>query len=287
MILQNNGDEFHYGGVKYVVGEEIIGTSQSEYENLVGYITEIRDGEDKETENDTPDIYCSFEAPFSPHDIKKLEEVFSDLYDQPKTLDEICLDMVIMAPEMIMPTRLLNTPNRTVTVYIVHQDWAVDGDGGMTSEVFLDYAAAKRELHSLLKEEFCHGCISIWISRDNFVSESSEDEYEAYINGEYLTDHYRIVIEKQQISISDQVIRQIGDLSQKEDFLAQIEGWDELDELTNEQYAKFISDPRIPDLISDALSKNDSYWEAYWESVSAVANRLLREAKKENQYEHI
>lgn len=114
MILQNKGNEFYYEGVKYVVGEEIIGTSQSEYENLVGYITEIRDGEDKETENDTPDIYCSFEAPISPHDIKKLEDVFSDLYDQPKVLDEICLDMVIMAPAMIIPTRLLNNQNRTV-----------------------------------------------------------------------------------------------------------------------------------------------------------------------------
>lgn len=59
----------------------IIGSDQSEYAGLIGSILEIRDGDDKETENDTPDIYCSFEPPALPADIAKVEAVFSTLYD--------------------------------------------------------------------------------------------------------------------------------------------------------------------------------------------------------------
>ena len=56
MIINRIGAEFEYEGTTYVVGAPIVGTSGSEYEGLYGTITEIRDGEDKETENETPDI---------------------------------------------------------------------------------------------------------------------------------------------------------------------------------------------------------------------------------------
>ena len=101
MLINKSGAEFLYNGITYRVGDVIIGSDQSEYAGLIGSILEIRDGDDKETENDTPDIYCSFEPPALPADIAKVEAVFSDLYDTQKTLDDICFDMVIMAPEMI------------------------------------------------------------------------------------------------------------------------------------------------------------------------------------------
>jgi hypothetical protein len=101
MVIRQFDEEFWYKGKCYKIGDRIIGTSESEYEGHFGSIFEIRDGEDKETENDTPDIYCDFEAPDDPEEIKHLEDVFSDLYACPKSLDEICLDIVIMAPEMI------------------------------------------------------------------------------------------------------------------------------------------------------------------------------------------
>lgn len=101
MILSKNGEEFLYEGVVYRVGDVVIANDQSEYAGLKGTIFEIRDGADKETENDTPDIYCEFESPVLPEDIAELEATFSDLYQSPKTLDDICLDFVIMAPEML------------------------------------------------------------------------------------------------------------------------------------------------------------------------------------------
>lgn len=101
MIINHNGAEFSYKGVTFVIGQPIVGTKQSEYEGLYGVITEIRDGKDKDTENDTPDIYCTFEPPVLPHDIERLEKRFSGLYQQSKKLEDISLDEVIMAPEMI------------------------------------------------------------------------------------------------------------------------------------------------------------------------------------------
>lgn len=61
MLINKSGAEFLYNGITYRVGDVIIGSDQSEYAGLIGSILEIRDGNDKETENDTPDIYCSFD----------------------------------------------------------------------------------------------------------------------------------------------------------------------------------------------------------------------------------
>ena len=99
MLINKPGAEFLYNGIIYRVGDVIIGSNQSEYAGLIGSILEIRDGDDKETENDTPDIYCSFEPPVLPADIAKVEAVFSDLYDEKKEVDDICFDMNCDIPE--------------------------------------------------------------------------------------------------------------------------------------------------------------------------------------------
>lgn len=65
---------------------------------------EIRSGDDCETENDTPDIYCAFDPPTSENMVLELESRFSALYGEPKTMDDIALDSVIMAPEMLEPS---------------------------------------------------------------------------------------------------------------------------------------------------------------------------------------
>lgn len=136
MIINRIGAEFEYEGKTYVVGAPIVGTPESEYEGLYGTITEIRDGEDKETENETPDLYCSFEVPALPCEVKKLEEVFSELYDQKKTIDDIILDFVIMAPSMVEPLDDLEECRQHPRIYILLEDWAVDGEQGNSSEVY-------------------------------------------------------------------------------------------------------------------------------------------------------
>jgi len=115
MVIDQQGEQFEYEGTVYTVGERIVGTPESEYEGLSGFITEIRDGEDKETENDTPDLYCRFEPPVLPCDIRCLEERFSRLYLEPKKLDDIILDLVIMAPEMVKPLKHTQKTGKNLT----------------------------------------------------------------------------------------------------------------------------------------------------------------------------
>lgn len=92
MIINKEGMRYTYSGTTYTIGAAVVATEESEYQGLCGIITEIRDGVDRETENDTPDIYCWFEPPLFPKEIQELEQRFSDLYQTPRKLDEIALD---------------------------------------------------------------------------------------------------------------------------------------------------------------------------------------------------
>ncbi len=280
MIMNRVGAEFEYEGVTYTVGAPIVGTHESEYDGLFGRIIEIRDGDDKETENETPDIYCCFDTPVLPYDIKRLEEIFSDLYDQPKTLDDITLDMVIMAPEMVRPLDDLSADRTEATIYVLKEDWAVDGNQGSNTTVYTDFEDAKRVMLQRLYAEAESGCVARWINSDDTVVESSESSYECYLDGEYCESHYAICIERQKLCTSERFIRELGDVYQAscqlEDFVAQVSDWDELERLTDEQYNRMIHDKRIPERFQKVLGNNDSYWEAYWLSMSEVAHEFVR-----------
>ena len=101
MILQENGARFCTEGKVFTIGGIICANDESEYAGLCGTVMEIRSGDDCETENDTPDIYCAFDPPTSKDMVLELEGRFSALYGEPKTMDDIVLDSVIMAPEML------------------------------------------------------------------------------------------------------------------------------------------------------------------------------------------
>ena len=98
MIYAKTGEGITADGITLSVGERVIATA-SDYAGLKGYIAEIRTGSDKETENETDDVYCYFDIPESKEEIKLLEEHFSALFRQKKTICDIAFDLVIMAPE--------------------------------------------------------------------------------------------------------------------------------------------------------------------------------------------
>ena len=282
MILNRQGAEFEYEGVTYTIGGAIVGTAGSEYAGLYGRINAIYDGEDKETENETPDIYCEFDPPVMPDEIKALEETFSVLYDQPKTLDDIALDMVIMAPEMIRPLDDLHTVRKKVPIYIVMEDWAVDGEHGNYCELFTDYDDARRIMLDKLREEFNSGAIPQWSDTGAYVADTTKESYKGYIEGDYMDNHYEISLLPQSLLLSTRHIQEIGELYEAqcwtEDFISQIEEWEEIAVLSKMQYQKLITNPAIPERIEQQLGRNDHYWEAYWESVSEVAHDLVRQA---------
>ncbi len=288
MIISKPCAEFEYEGVTYKIGTPIVGTPESEYAGLFGTITEIRDGEDKDTDNDTPDIYCCFDPPALPCEIKRLEEVFSELYDQPKTLDDIILDCVIMAPSMIKPLDNLKKDRHALTVYVLHEDWSVGGEHGSSTEVYTDFDDAKRVMVQDLAEEQENGCLSTWSNEEKFTEESAPDSYEGYLDGEYMENHYAISIIPQPVCTSNRFIREAAEIykasCQLEDFASQVEDWDEISQLTDEQYERMVHDPRFPDRLEKALGRNDYYWESYWESVSEVAHKLVNEYLRENAH---
>ena len=198
MIINRCGAIFEHNGAKYVVGGRIVGTNQSEYEGLFGTITEIRDGEDKETENETPDIYCSFDPPVLPTEVKRLDGVFSSLYDMPKTMDDIILDCVIMAPEMVLP---LSDPESDPQqkVYLVEEDWAIDSECGHSIALFADYIGAKQQLNKALAVEMEEGCIAQWENYNDFQCESDDNYYECWLDGFYCENHYEICLREEKI----------------------------------------------------------------------------------------
>lgn len=100
MICSRIGESVITEGITFSVGERVIAID-SDYAGLKGYITEIRTGADKETENETNDIYCCFDIPEEKDKIKLLEKHFSDLFHEKKTIDDIGLNLVIMAPDML------------------------------------------------------------------------------------------------------------------------------------------------------------------------------------------
>lgn len=201
MILRNTNEPFEYDGKTYYIGEEIVALNNSEYSGLFGRIVEIRDGADKENDNKTPDIYCEFYPPLFPKDIEELEKRFSDLYKAPKKLDDITLDSVIMAPDMIK-SLTEKTDGRKITIYSLEEDWAYDDDYGHTTEIFSDYMLAKKRLCEKIKNEKEDGSVERWLDDDELIEDYGNDYYEAYLDGYYSSSHYLVSITAHKVSVT-------------------------------------------------------------------------------------
>ena len=63
--MNNTTTELQWGDVIFKPGQRVRTTDASDYARLEGVILEIHTGEDKETDNLTPDIHCCFDFPES------------------------------------------------------------------------------------------------------------------------------------------------------------------------------------------------------------------------------
>lgn len=185
-----------YKGTTYRIGTQIVVKEQSEYQGLFGTITEIRDGE-----NEAPEIYCSFEAPVLPCEVKELEERFSALRHESKTIDEIDLDSVLMAPEMICLLDDLEKCRLYPMVYVVMEEWGDDDGYNRVHQICTDHNDAKRAMIQQLKAQLEDDDIQRWRKDDDFVEESTPDSYECYIAGEYSVKHYAISIIAEELCV--------------------------------------------------------------------------------------
>lgn len=69
-------EKFSHENITYTVGSRVLANEASEYSGLFGRILEIRTDDDRETENDTPDIYCEFDPPCLSAARRALEQTF-------------------------------------------------------------------------------------------------------------------------------------------------------------------------------------------------------------------
>lgn len=122
MMLNKSGETFLANGKAFTIGGLVLANGNSDYRGLYGRITEIRDGGDKDTENEGADIYCDFEIPGKAHMIAEIEARFSALYRTPKTIGELPLDGVIMAPEMLEPIAE-KLPESTGKLYVLIRNY--------------------------------------------------------------------------------------------------------------------------------------------------------------------
>lgn len=102
MIYTRKGSMVTIEGVEYKIGGYVIANENSAFYNgLIGVIREIRTGEDKDTDNETDDIYVCFDVPANPELIKEIEANFSGIYGYELKIDDIALDEVIMPCDML------------------------------------------------------------------------------------------------------------------------------------------------------------------------------------------
>lgn len=279
MIYNRIGAVCRHDGAEFRVGDMVVATPESPWEGLYGTITEIRDGDDRETGNDTPDLYCEFLPPIHPEEIRRLESRFSDLYGMEKRLDDITLDQVIMAPEMI---RVFGRKDevRKITVYLIREEWALDYDSGYDVRLCLDPDEAKMAMLTMIHEDMENGCIRRWLDRGDLDCAFKEDSYEYWLHDSYHENHYLVTLSSHELYISDNAYEKIStdclNDRLRADLAEQIEGWEELDDLTEDEYQAFISAPDIPEQLRSHLKRNGTLEESYWESVSECAFHVLR-----------
>ena len=95
MFLNKIGEGMEVDGITYTVGQRITANKNSDYDGATGIIIEISD------EEDGVDIYCDLERPTDPEVIARIEKRFSYIYDEPRTLDEIPFDEIVLQPDEI------------------------------------------------------------------------------------------------------------------------------------------------------------------------------------------
>ena len=283
MKYNKSGEMFFYEDKMFIVGEEVYAT-ECDYAGLLGRITEIRTGDDKDTENEGPDIYCSFYSLILKQDAALLSKMRLGCED-------LSLDLVIMAPEMLIPTREVGAGLPKMKVYAVIEDCIVDGEEHPTKRLFADPKHAEIVMRQLIHRERESGCISEWKTKHFFVEEQySEQYYTAYYKNEYCFNHYTIYVEEVELSLSvlfaEQMLPVCLGMKYRKDVAEQIMPW----EITEEVRRTTINDPDLYAMVANALEKNERYQEEYAEVIAEVAHKLysehtrieqmLKEAKK-------
>ena len=263
MIYKKPDEKFSHENITYTVGSRVLANEASEYSGLFGRILEIRTDDDRETENDTPDIYCEFDPPCLSAARRALEQTFSELYGAPKRVEDLGLELVIMAPEMLTPLAVPEQAYPQGTLYVVVSHWATDGEFGSYEAPFTNLMDAQRQFHDDLKNELESGCVEKWREKSQFAEEETAESYECYLDGEYCENHFYLSIEKRPLPLAPEFIRTVAavyeDECAREDFLDKAQALPEYLALTEDQKNNCCTMRDIKGRISHYLDLCDTY----------------------------
>lgn len=143
MVYNKKGEIFVHRLINICVGDYVLANEKSDYSGLVGVVREIRTDEDKETDNETVDIYVDFQRPLQKQMITEIEERFYKLSGEMKSFEEIALDQVIMAPEMLQSLSKVCDELYTDKLFAVTEKWDLDGEVDFNFTLFTDEKSAK------------------------------------------------------------------------------------------------------------------------------------------------
>lgn len=196
-------------------------------------------------------------------------------------MEDLGLDFVIMSPEMLIPLPAPKQDYPQATLYIVASHWASDGESGSYEIPFTSLIDAQRQFHDDLREEQDGGSIDSWRQKSQFMEEETQNSYECYLDGEYCENHFSIALKRFSLPIASSFMETVAGLWQakdmREDFLEQVEDWEEFQALTDSQREKWLASPDFPQRLLARLRSSSAYQKAYWEAVSEVAATLLKE----------
>lgn len=289
MLLKNKGDAFVYDGTKFVIGERVIATSGSAYEGMIGRILQICEGNDKDTDNDTPDIYCSFDEPILKTHKKKAIKRLSQLWNDAVKLEDANVAQALMSPDMIVPLDNFCESGGSTVVYTLIEESCANCNTDVSVRLFADKETALQQLEINLKKEFEGGMLDTDLS-DGYVFEESEDSYECYLAGFAAEWRYYIHIEEQKLKINNDFIKAIGELDilrrLYDEFAEQSADLEGIDELTDKEFMGILENPNNLLRVRTELAKNEKLIRRYHESVYEIAHDIFGEAVKKKQEEN-
>ena len=210
MILNKIGEALDFNGEVYRVGDMVMAKPGNHYAGSMGVISEIRTENDKETENEFPDIYCRFNTPVSPETMPYIRKEFEDTHGF-DAIEDITSGPIIMAPNMLS---VLSDERKTIIVYSVEEDWATNEESGHSVKLFSDYDEARAELGAMIMREATDGIVSEIYDCFGYVEEFDNDCFSGYIDGEYLINHYDVSITKHIVPVSDSWLSSVKELAE-------------------------------------------------------------------------
>lgn len=187
--------------------------------------------------------------------------------------------VMTMAPDMLKVLEPIPSWQK-LTIYIIREDWAFGGDYGEDFSLTTTPDMAKYILTELVTAQLESGYASEWPDRPDWGVECTPQSYECGLHDSYCENHYKVCIEEQELPIDDAAVRSLLDNQLRRYFAEQIEGWDELEGLTEQQITEMVAAPNVPQRIRRQLEKNGFLMDSFWESVAKSLFDLVRQYKE-------